>query len=144
MSRVRQETPGEQIVRALGGHCAGTGWVAHCPAHNDRRPSLSITDREGKILVCCHAGCSQAEVIAALRRRGLWGRGRLGAAPIGAAEPQHDTKADEASDRRRSEMALRIWAETRPPVGTSVEKYLRARGITIPPPNFTASQISLT
>ncbi len=134
MSSVRQETPGEQIVRALGGHCAGTGWVAHCPAHNDRRPSLSIADGEGKILICCHAGCSQAAVIAVLRSRGLWGRGRLGAAPIAAAKQRHDTKADEASDRQRTEMALRIWAETQPAAGSLVEPYLRARGINIPRP----------
>src|SRR6266702_538639 len=132
--RLSRNTPAEQIIRALGGQWHATNGTARCPAHNDRRPSLSITDREGKILVCCHAGCSQAEVIAALRRRGLWGRGRLGAAPIAAAKQRHDTKADEASDRQRTEMALRIWAETQPAAGSLVETYLRARGINIPNP----------
>src|SRR6266536_4200325 len=130
-------TPAEQIIRALGGQWHGTTGTARCPAHNDRHPSLSVADCAGKILVCCHARCSQAAVIAALRRRGLWGRGRLGAASISAATPHHDTKADEASDRQRTEMALRIWAETRrPAVATPVEKYLQARGITIPPPDM--------
>jgi len=124
------------IAKALGGHLVGTGWAAHCPAHDDQTPSLSIAegDGNGKILACCHAGCSQGEVIAALRRRGLWGRGRLGAAPIAAAKQRHDTKADEASDRQRTEMALRIWAETQPAAGSLVEPYLRARGINIPRP----------
>ena len=122
------------IAKALGGHPVGRGWVAHCPAHDDQTPSLSIADGEGKILICCHAGCSQAEVIAALRRRGLWGRGRLGAAPNAAAKQRHDTKADEASDRQRTEMALGIWAETQPATGSLVETYLRARGINIPSP----------
>jgi putative DNA primase/helicase len=135
-AQLSMNTPAEQIIRALGGHRVGTGWVAHCPAHNDRHPSLSIDVRGGKVLFCCHAGCSQAALMAALRARGLWGRGQLGAASIRAPEQQHDTKADEASDRRRSEMALRIWAETRrPAVATPVEQYLQARGITIPPPN---------
>jgi hypothetical protein len=33
---------------------------------------MSMTECEGKILVHCHAGCSQAEVMAALRALGLW------------------------------------------------------------------------
>ena len=36
----------------------GDGWVALCPAHEDRNPSLSIHEREGKILLRCHAGCT--------------------------------------------------------------------------------------
>ncbi len=108
--------------------------MAHCPAHDDRHPSFSIDERNGHLLFRCRAGCPQAEVIAALRRRGLWGRGRLGAAPIAAAKQRHDTKADEASDRQRTEMALRIWAETQPAAGSLVETYLRARGINIPNP----------
>ena len=53
---------------------AGPGkYLACCPTHNDRTPSLSIKDApNGKILVHCHAGCSQAEVIGALRNLGLW------------------------------------------------------------------------
>ena len=49
--------------------------MARCPAHDDRKPSLSITDAEdGKILVHCHAGCDQLGVIAVLRSLGLWKR----------------------------------------------------------------------
>src|SRR5271157_4064115 len=62
----------ESIVRAQHGRRTGRGWMAFCPAHEERTPSLSITEREGKVLVHCHAGCSQAEVITALRARGLW------------------------------------------------------------------------
>src|SRR5262249_8212348 len=132
--KISMNTSAEQIVRALGGQWHGASGMASCPAHRDRVPSLSVTDAAGKVLFRCHGGCSQAAVIAALRSRGLWGRGRPGAAPIGAAKQQRDTKADDASDRQRTEMALRIWAETLPPAGTPVEKYLRGRGITIPVP----------
>ena len=45
---------------------------ACCPAHDDRNPSLSVSDSNGKILVKCWAGCSQEEVIGALRSMGLW------------------------------------------------------------------------
>jgi len=47
-------------------------YVACCPAHEDRNPSLSITESETKLLVHCFAGCTQAEVIEALRVLGLW------------------------------------------------------------------------
>ena len=68
----------ETVAKALGGRRAGAGWIARCPAHDDRKPSLSITDSEnGNVLVYCHAGCEQHRVIAALRLRGLWsGTGR--------------------------------------------------------------------
>ena len=45
---------------------------ACCPAHDDRNPSLSVSDKNGKILVHCWAGCTQEEVIGALRDLGLW------------------------------------------------------------------------
>jgi hypothetical protein len=34
------------------------GYVALCPAHQDKNPSLSITERNGRILLNCFAGCS--------------------------------------------------------------------------------------
>jgi hypothetical protein len=71
-STASQLTLAESIGRALDGRKCGSQWVARCPAHEDRSPSLSITERNGKVLVCCHAGCSQTDVIAALRARGLW------------------------------------------------------------------------
>ena len=34
------------------------GWTARCPAHDDRKPSLSVgVGADGRILVRCHAGC---------------------------------------------------------------------------------------
>ncbi len=50
-------------------------YVACCPAHDDRTPSLSIKEsRTGQALVHCFAGCSQDEVISALRNLGLWAK----------------------------------------------------------------------
>jgi hypothetical protein len=46
--------------------------MARCPAHEDRDPSLKISEDSGKVLVHCHAGCSQEAVIDALRAQGLW------------------------------------------------------------------------
>jgi len=45
----------------------GSGWVAKCPAHDDRNPSLSIGESDGGVvLLKCHAGCSACEVVNAL------------------------------------------------------------------------------
>jgi hypothetical protein len=62
----------EGIARGLGGRRCGRGWIARCPGHEDKRPSLSIAERDGRVLVHCRAGCTQSEVLAALRARGLW------------------------------------------------------------------------
>ena len=52
---------------------SGDGFIACCPAHDDKNPSLSINeDEDGKVLVYCHAGCEQDEVIEALRELGFW------------------------------------------------------------------------
>jgi len=42
-------------------------WVAQCPAHDDRSPSLSIaTGDDGKVLLHCFAGCGAADVVEAV------------------------------------------------------------------------------
>ena len=46
--------------------------TACCPAHNDRNPSFSAKDDNGKILVKCFSGCTQDEVIISLSNMGLW------------------------------------------------------------------------
>jgi len=42
-------------------------WIACCPAHEDKRPSLAITETDdGRILLKCFAGCSAYEVVSAV------------------------------------------------------------------------------
>ena len=42
-------------------------WIACCPAHDDRSPSLSIKEVEdGRLLLKCWAGCSAGEVVGAV------------------------------------------------------------------------------
>lgn len=42
-------------------------WVARCPAHKDRGPSLSVRELDdGRTLVHCFAGCEVSAVLAAL------------------------------------------------------------------------------
>jgi CHC2 zinc finger len=60
------------IVEVLGARKSGNGYVAKCPAHADKTPSLRISERYDKILVHCFAGCDQAAVIAKLRELSVW------------------------------------------------------------------------
>lgn len=53
LSKVRLRKPGS--------------WVACCPAHDDKSPSLFVSEADdGRVLVKCWAGCSTAEICAAV------------------------------------------------------------------------------
>jgi hypothetical protein len=42
-------------------------WLARCPAHTDKRPSLSIREvRDGTLLIHCFAGCDTGAVLTAI------------------------------------------------------------------------------
>jgi hypothetical protein len=63
-----------RLIEALernGSRVTGNGRQrkAQCPAHDDRNPSLSITDGEARVLVRCHAGCDIDDVLAVLGLR---------------------------------------------------------------------------
>ena len=69
----RLQTSATEIAETLGGRQTGPHqWMVCCPAHDDKHPSLSLTVGDRGPLVHCFAGCSQSEVISALRERGLW------------------------------------------------------------------------
>jgi putative DNA primase/helicase len=123
----------ETIAKALGGHRAGATWMARCPVHDDRAPSLSISSgKDGKVLVRCHAGCDQRDVIATLRKRGLWETtGRT----LGRFARKYQSRVPdepEADALKRSEAALAIWQSSQQAEGTPVEAYLRSRGLNLP------------
>lgn len=46
---------------------AGNAWMAKCPAHPDRSPSLAVSHADdGRILVHCFAGCEPNSVLDAV------------------------------------------------------------------------------
>jgi hypothetical protein len=124
----------ETLAERLGGGRSGVGWLARCPAHTDRQPSLSLQDTEdGKVLVYCHAGCDQRHVIAELRARGLWdGRPQRRFLRKRTAHPAN--ALPDRDEAKRTGAALGIWKRTTPAGGTPVESYLAARGLHLPPP----------
>lgn len=56
----------QAVFEFLNARRAGQGWLAKCPAHEDRVKSLGIYERGGRLWFKCYAGCSHktvAEVI---------------------------------------------------------------------------------
>jgi len=122
----------ETLAHALGGAVkVGSEYRCLCPAHDDHRPSLSLTEKSGRLLVICRAGCDQSRVIQKLRERGLWGGNHQvispGSRPSGDYQPDRD-------EARRSEIARHVWDLSRPGTASLVEVYLRSRGITMSVP----------
>lgn len=68
----------ESVASQLNGIKKGDKYSCLCPAHPDTKPSLSVSLSDtGKILFYCHAGCSQQQVLTALRNRGIMPQAKL-------------------------------------------------------------------
>lgn len=60
-------TAAEFVSLLTGARNNGERWMARCPAHEDRSPSLSIAEgADGRVLLHCHAGCSVEAIAAAV------------------------------------------------------------------------------
>ncbi|MER8809566.1 DUF7146 domain-containing protein [Mesorhizobium australicum] len=83
------------------------------------------------MLVRCHAGCDERDLIAALQERGLWQtNGR--ASSIGLKHRQRIAEKPDANALKRSAAALAVWQASHAAVGTPVATYLRSRGLDVP------------
>ncbi len=126
----------ETLSRALGGRRTGNHWMAPCPTHQDRDPSLSIRDADdGKVLVYCHAGCDQSLVVSELRSRRLWDDAReYRRRPTRKQPPKTSSAPQVKDDSDRTASALRLWQLAVPGAGSSAEAYLHSRGIDLAVP----------
>jgi putative DNA primase/helicase len=49
---------------------SSNGWTAGCPAHDDEKPSLSVSlGEDGRVLIYCFAGCPPEQVVDAIGMR---------------------------------------------------------------------------
>ncbi len=102
----------EELALHLGARRTGNGrWLARCPAHRDRLPSLSISSgRENRVLVHCWAGCDLAAV---LKAAGLTFQSLFPAGPPptkaqrDALDRQRRTKLVEANRERQANKEIR-------------------------------------
>jgi putative DNA primase/helicase len=112
------------LIEALDGDLR-TGMCC-CPAHDDDTPSLSVTEKDGKVLWFCHAGCTQA----AVRDAFLW--------PITNSAPGSRVNTPRRSDDERRDFALKILADTAANRGRELagelKDYFERRGIKRVPP----------
>jgi len=57
----------DQILERLHKvHKNGSGYMACCPAHEDKNPSLRVTERDDKILIKCFSGCETRDIVSAI------------------------------------------------------------------------------
>jgi hypothetical protein len=113
------------LIKALGGN-DNTG-MCRCPAHHDDNASLHVTEKNGKIVFYCHAGCSQDAVIAKLRKLNLWHSRALIRTQIA---PNADDEFEEHTSFRQAFSVLRRATEANAGPPTT---YLNGRCIeTIP------------
>jgi putative DNA primase/helicase len=119
----------EALTRALGGRWHGRYGLASCPVTGhgkglgDRHPSLAISKGVRQaIVVHCHAGCAQADVLLSLAQRGLWGSTQAPASVVAR-------NAVVMSSPPVSAMALRLWNKAGRAEGTPASLYLARRGL---------------
>jgi putative DNA primase/helicase len=63
----------QHLLHRLDAKRAGNGWQCRCPAHDDHTPSMSLDEKaDGRVVVHCHAGCTQEAVIGRLEEMDLW------------------------------------------------------------------------
>jgi putative DNA primase/helicase len=120
----------EAIAQRLGGKRTGAGFLCRCPVpthgkgRGDLRPSLAVSDGERGLVYHCFAGCSAADIRAAIERLDLSG-------PLPALqkpEPRRGARRTTTADART------LWRDATATLGTAAEAYLRARGFVQTPP----------
>ena len=97
----------ELLPRLEGVRRTSRGFLARCPAHADRSPSLSIAAGNRGVILQCWAGCSLADICAALKieQRDLFFDTRFDS----EAKQQRDTQRRE-QQRQRNQAGLRLDA----------------------------------
>jgi hypothetical protein len=92
--------PVENLVQRLHAKPSGEGWLAKCPAHDDRTPSLSITEGDdGRVLLFCHAGCPTENVgFARVGDEDLFPADKSTALPFNPRPPQKQAEKPATAD----------------------------------------------
>ncbi|ESZ69538.1 hypothetical protein X727_16825 [Mesorhizobium sp. L103C119B0] len=117
-------TTANEIITKLGGN-ERTG-MCRCPAHDDQNPSLHVSNGRKGVVVRCHAGCSQENVIAALRQHGLWSK----------TSHKVPLRLPGDTDTNRTERTARKLLDAAEKSTERPNAYLQGRGIKRSPPTL--------
>ncbi len=98
------------LVGTLGGTWHGRTAMCLCPAHDDRKPSLSLRQGDRGILVTCFAGCDRVDVLREFSR-----------VPLDRRYAYTDAPASRGANVER------LWDAAMPVAGTLAERYLASR-----------------
>lgn len=119
-----------ELTAALDGFWCGSYGMAKCPAHDDRSPSLSIRDGDrDKVLVKCHAGCAQSDVIDALRDRELWPSNDRDPGSSRTRSSSQSSRTKHLDEELRIALVRRLWREAKDPRVPPVCSYFEHRGL---------------
>src|SRR2546428_5882348 len=111
----------EEILQRLDNvKPSGEGqWLAHCPAHGDRRNSLAVgISKDGKVLLHCFAGCGLKDILSHLKLKS--------SDLFEDAEPPRKNKRAvlrREKKEQKSEVAF---------TGCSLEEYAEAKKLSVP------------
>jgi putative DNA primase/helicase len=126
----------EAIIKRLGGNLHSG--MCCCPCHEDDTPSLHVsTSKDGKVLLHCHAQCSQEALVGWCKDRGLWPKNERRADFRTIRRPVRPPD-DQSGDADRSERVHRAYsilraaaehAKHNPDAARRLMPYLSGRGI---------------
>ncbi len=127
-----------EIAHALGGKRSGKSFMCWCPAHEDRAPSLSLTEGDRAPLLKCFAGCDSRDVIDACAGMGLWDTRAVAFAPA-LRRARSNGPTTKPTDSDASPWRAAFGKAARDPRGTLAEQYLNGRGLELPPMIFAGA-----
>lgn len=97
LARIESKTRSKAVT-------TGAGWKTLCPAHDDKNPSLSVSEgNDGRILLNCHTGCHFDKVVLALG---------LKASDLGGSSRQVAKDRSGSLPERRSIELVTSWPGT--------------------------------
>ncbi|MEA3052152.1 MAG: primase [Sphingomonadales bacterium] len=128
---------------------SGRSLSGRCPFHDDRKPSLVVTDDIG-LYYChgCHATGDVIDFVRAIHRCGFLDAVKHICGTIPALSVARNRERAKKLDRAHLVMTVNYarfqWQETVPIDGTPAERYLRRRGIKGPiPPTLRYGRVPL-
>ncbi len=114
---------------------SGGGYMGHCPAHDDRNPSLSIDVADDRVLVKCWSGCAQGDVIDSLRSKGAWhddnpisSPAERGSAKVRSVAAKVERADNDQSRRNKAEVRGRKIYDAANTLDPAQHPYVMAKG----------------